>query len=88
LARERLCSYEKGVDPQIGQGHFERIRLFTRGFRQGFITVEEIERALSAGALTAMERWLFYYSLRAAEIEVRGQQPGATERRSAHGSGH
>ncbi len=68
--------------------HFERKRLFSKGFRRRFLTVDEIERSLPPGSLSAMERWLFYYSLRAAEIEVRGEQPRPIQTRSARGEGH
>jgi len=59
-----------------------------KGFRGRVLTVEEIERALPPGSLTATERWLFYYSLRAAEIEVRGDQPADQKPLSASGREH
>ncbi len=58
--------------PKIGKSHLSRKALFRQGVRDGFLTVDEIETALPAGALTSAERWLLYYSLRAAEIEILG----------------
>jgi hypothetical protein len=76
------------VDDKIGVAHLERKRLFAKGVRRRFLTVEEIERSLPPGSLSALERWLFYYSLRAAEIEVRGEPTAAArpqvERSSRH----
>lgn len=51
--------------------HRARKELFQRGLRQGYVTVEDIERSVPVGALTGSERWLLYYSLRAAGIEIR-----------------
>lgn len=58
---------------KIGRSHRARKQLFQRGLRRGFLTVQEIETALPPGTLTAAERWLLYYSLRAAEIEIRDE---------------
>jgi hypothetical protein len=55
---------------KIGRSHKARKALFTRGIRRGFLTVEEIDEALPAGTLTDAERWLLYYSLHAARVEV------------------
>ena len=55
---------------KIGRSHKARKALFTRGIRRGFLTVEEIDEALPAGSLTDAERWLLYYSLHAARVEV------------------
>ena len=41
------------------------------------MTIQEIEDSLPSEALTAAERWLLYYSLHAAEIEIR-DECGAT----------
>ncbi|MHB1844423.1 MAG: RNA polymerase sigma factor region1.1 domain-containing protein [Deltaproteobacteria bacterium] len=65
------------MDVKIGQSHRARKRLFAKGLRQRFLTVEEIEDALPSGSMTAAERWLLYYSLRAAQVEVRGELPEA-----------
>ena len=53
------------------KGSSKRPALFAKGLRQGFLTLDEIEQALADEALTPSERWLLYYSLRAAQIEVR-----------------
>jgi hypothetical protein len=55
---------------KIGRSHKARKALFTRGIRRGFLTVEEIDEALPTGSLTDAERWLLYYSLHAARVEV------------------
>jgi Sigma-70 factor, region 1.1 len=55
---------------RIGRSHKARKALFTRGIRRGFLTVEEIDEALPPGSLTDAERWLLYYSLHAARVEV------------------
>lgn len=57
-------------EPKIGSSHVARKELFRHGIRQGYLTVAEIEEALPAGSLTPAERWLLYYSLRAAEVEI------------------
>jgi hypothetical protein len=59
---------------KIGKSHRARKMLFQRGLRRGFLTIQEIEAALPSGTLTPAERWLLYYSLRAAEIEVRDEK--------------
>jgi Sigma-70 factor, region 1.1 len=55
---------------RIGRSHKARKALFTRGIRRGFLTVEEIDEALPPGSLTDAERWLLYYSLHAARVEI------------------
>jgi hypothetical protein len=57
----------------LGRSHSAKKQLFQRGLRRGFLTIQEIETALPPGSLTAAERWLLYYSLRAAEIELRDE---------------
>ncbi len=56
---------------KIGRSHRARKALFTRGIRRGYLVLEEIDEALPSGSLTDAERWLLYYSLQAAHIEVR-----------------
>jgi hypothetical protein len=56
---------------KIGRSHKARKALFTRGLRRGFLTLGEIDEALPAGSLTDAERWLLFYSLHAARVEVR-----------------
>lgn len=65
------------MDPKIGKSHLARKELFRKGVRKGFLTVEEIEAALPPGTLAAAERWLLYYSIRAAEIEIIGDETEA-----------
>ena len=67
------------MDSKIGQSYVERKRLFAKGLRDGRLTVQEIERALPAGTLTAAERWLLYYSLRAAQVEIIDQETGEVD---------
>ena len=54
------------------ESHAARRELFVRGVRRGYLTVQEIEEALPEGSLSPSERWLLYYSLRAANVDVRG----------------
>ena len=67
------------MDPKIGQSYVARKRLFAKGLRDGRLTVQEIEQALPAGTLTAAERWLLYYSLRAAQVEIVDQETGEVD---------
>ena len=55
---------------KIGRSHKARKALFTRGFRRGFLTLEEIDEALPPGSMTDAERWLLFYSLHAARVEI------------------
>lgn len=59
---------------RIGGGHRLRKNLFIRGLRQGWINVDEVEESIDPGTMTAAERWLLYFSLRAAEVELRDGQ--------------
>jgi hypothetical protein len=59
---------------KIGREHKARKALFTRGIRRGFLTLGEIDQALPPGSLSDAERWLLYYSLHAARVEVRDQE--------------
>jgi hypothetical protein len=56
---------------KIGREHKARKALFTRGIRRGFLTLDDIDQALPAGSLSDAERWLLFYSLYAARVEVR-----------------
>lgn len=67
------------MDPKIGRTHLARKALFRKGLRQGHLSVQDIEEALPAGSLMPAERWLLYFSLRAAEIEVLGEPPAIVE---------
>ena len=64
------------MDHKIGETYLARKALFSKGLREGRLTVQEIEAALPAGALTAAERWLLYYSLRASQVEVVDESAG------------
>ena len=71
---------------RIGRSHKARKALFTRGIRRGFLTVGEIDEALPPGSLTDAERWLLYYSLHAARVEVldrRGKRVDMEDLRSS-----
>ena len=58
------------MENRIGRSYVARKQLFKKGLREGRLTVQEIEEALPPGTLTAAERWLLYYSLRAARVEI------------------
>lgn len=55
---------------KIGRSHKARKALFTKGIRRGFLSIEEIDEALPPGSLTDAERWLLFYSLHAARVEI------------------
>ena len=55
---------------KIGREHKARKALFTKGIRRGFLTLAEIDDALPAGSLTDAERWLLFYSLHAARVQI------------------
>jgi hypothetical protein len=67
------------VEYRIGKSYTARKALFARGLRDGRLTVQEIEEALPAGTLTAAERWLLYYSLRAAQVEIIDEVTGQVD---------
>ncbi len=54
-----------------GRTHETRKKLFALGVQRGWVSLEEIGEAVPEGALTPAERWLLFYSLRAAGIEIR-----------------
>ena len=56
---------------KIGRSHKARKALFARGIRRGFLSLDEIDEAVPSGTLTDAERWLLFYSLRAARVEIR-----------------
>ncbi len=58
---------------RTGRNHRAKKELFQKGLQRGYLTIQEIETSLPPGALTAAERWLLYYSLRAAEVEIRDE---------------
>lgn len=59
---------------RTGETHEARKAIFRKGVQEGRLTVKEIEEAIPPGGLTASERWLLYYSLRAADIEIVGEE--------------
>lgn len=67
------------VENRIGKSYMARKALFAKGLREGRLTVQEIETALPAGTLTAAERWLLYYSLRAAQVEIIDEVTGQVD---------
>ncbi|MGQ0504734.1 MAG: RNA polymerase sigma factor region1.1 domain-containing protein [Myxococcaceae bacterium] len=67
------------MDNRIGKSYVARKALFHKGLREGRLTVQEIEEALPDGTLTAAERWLLYYSLRAAEVEIIDEETGVID---------
>lgn len=75
------------MDPRIGSSYMARKELFHRGIKQGRLTIQEIEEALPDGALTAAERWLLYYSLRAARVEIVDETTGEVDRGEGLGGG-
>lgn len=56
---------------KIGHAHKLRKNLFVKGLREGYLDVAEVERTLPEGLMSASERWLFYFSLRASQVELR-----------------
>jgi hypothetical protein len=67
------------VENRIGKSYMARKALFAKGLREGRLTMQEIEEALPAGTLTAAERWLLYYSLRAAQVEIIDEVTGQVD---------
>jgi hypothetical protein len=70
---------DHGKAEQVRAGsdsHEARKILFQTGIRRGWLDLVEIDRALPAGSLSPPERWLLFYSLRAAGVEIR-DEPGA-----------
>lgn len=67
------------MDQEFGPNYLARKALFAKGLRQGRLTTQEIEAALPTGTLTASERWLLYYSLRASQVEIVGALSGEVD---------
>ncbi len=67
------------MENRIGKSYQARKQLFAKGLREGRLSVQEIEAALPPGTLTAAERWLLYYSLRAAQIEIVDEVTGEVD---------
>jgi len=70
------------VQERTGQAYLARKALFLKGIRDKRLSVQEIERLLPAGSLSASERWLLYYSLRAAEVELVNEETGEVDQGS------
>ncbi|HEX9508760.1 MAG TPA: hypothetical protein VF947_10150 [Myxococcales bacterium] len=71
------------MQDQIGNGYLARKALFSKGIREGRLSIQEIERMLPPDSLSAPERWLLYYSLRAAEVELVDEVTGEIDSRFA-----
>ncbi|MFL5320339.1 MAG: hypothetical protein ACJ790_11835 [Myxococcaceae bacterium] len=67
------------MDNKIGSSYLARKQLFSKGIKEGRLSMQEIERALPEGTLTAAERWLLYYSLRAAQVEIVDELTGEVD---------
>ena len=67
------------MEDQVGTSYLSRKQLFAKGIKEGRLTVQEIEVALPPGTLTAAERWLLYFSLRAAEVEIVDAETGQVD---------
>ena len=61
------------------ESHEARKALFQLGIRRGHLTVSEIDRSLPSGSLSPAERWLLFYSLRAAGVELRDERGTALD---------
>jgi hypothetical protein len=71
---------------KIGRDHKARKALFTKGIRRGFLSLDEIDEAVPPGSLTDSERWLLFFSLHAARVEIldgRGRRIGIEDLRSS-----
>ena len=67
------------MENRIGKSYVARKALFAKGLREGRLSVQEIDAALPTGTLTAAERWLLYYSLRAAQVEIVDEHTGQVD---------
>ncbi len=61
------------------ESHEARKALFQLGIRRGHLTVAEIDSSLPVGSLSPAERWLLFYSLRAAGVEIRDDRGAALD---------
>jgi hypothetical protein len=61
------------------ESHEARKALFQLGIRRGHVSLDEIDRALPSGSLSPSERWLLFYSLRAAGVEIRDRGGSSIE---------
>ena len=58
------------MQERIGKAYWARKALFEKAIREKRLSIQEIDRLLPPGSLSASERWLLYYSLHAAEVEL------------------
>ena len=72
---------------KIGRDHYARKDLFARGIKRGYLLLDEIDEALPSGSLTDAERWLLFYSLRAARVEIRDSEGRKLEMDRTAGDG-
>ncbi len=61
------------------ESHEARKGLFQLGIRRGWLTLDDIDGTLPAGSLTPAERWLLFYSLRAAGVEIRDRDGASVD---------
>lgn len=61
------------------ESHEARKALFQLGIRRGWLDLAEVDRALPSGSLSPTERWLLFYSLRAAGVQIRDGQGAVME---------
>jgi hypothetical protein len=61
------------------ESHEARKALFQLGIRRGNLSIGEIDRALPSGSLSPAERWLLFYSLRAAGVAIRDETGDAVD---------
>ncbi len=61
------------------ESHEARKALFQLGIRRGHLTVTEIDRSMPPGSLSPAERWLLFYSLRAAGVQIRDERGAAVD---------
>jgi hypothetical protein len=72
---------------RIGREHRARKALFALGIQRGWLSLEQIDEALPAGSLTDAERWLLFYSFRAARVEIRDERGRRVEMDRTAGDG-
>jgi hypothetical protein len=70
------------------ESHEARKALFQLGIRRGHLSLDEIDRALPPGSLSPSERWLLFYSLRAAGVEIRDREGASIDVPSEPPGGH
>ena len=61
------------------ESHEARKALFQPASAAATCSLQEIDRALPQGSLSPAERWLLFYSLRAAGVEIRDSRGGSVE---------